>query len=381
MNIHTLEYTDNAQEWKINKLDFFNLTLLVGISGVGKTQILRSIMSLKNIAKGKSYNGVAWDVSFSNKEMDYSWKGEFEMLNERPFIENYPVDLFDDEEKIKPKLISESIYLNNTEIASRDKDEIFFEGKKMPKLSSEESLVSIFKEEDKVKGAIDGFKKIIFRDHTSREGIRLSSLDVSKIKDKYKTIEELKASDLDTISKLYWLSEEKNELFLEIKERYVDVFPQVVDVKVSPIEDDDLPLFFRESPIIHIKEKGVESWIPQNRISSGMLRTFLHISEMYLLEEGTVILIDEFENSLGVNCINTLTEDLIFENSKIQFIATSHHPYIINKIPYEYWKIVARNKGEIVTHDAKNFKLGESHHERFMNLINLQEYKQGIFNS
>jgi hypothetical protein len=81
---------------------------------------------------------------------------------------------------------------------------------------------------------------------------------------------------------------------------------------------------------------------------------------------------------LGVNCINVLTEDLIYENSRLQFIATSHHPYIINKIPYNYWKIITRKGGQIKTHDAKDFDLGASSHERFLNLVNLPQYKSGI---
>ena len=131
-------------------------------------------------------------------------------------------------------------------------------------------------------------------------------------------------------------------------------------------------------PILQFKEKGLDKWIYENRMSSGMIRTFIHISEMFLLSDGTLVLIDEFENSLGVNCIDILTEDLIFENNRLQFIVTSHHPYIINKIPYEHWKIVNRSGGKIKTFDAKDFNLGESKHERFMNLINLPQYKAGI---
>jgi len=375
MRINSVQYHDKKQEWKYSPIHFFNMTLLVGISGVGKTQILKSLISLKDIAKGKSQDGVAWEISFSNEGAEYLWEGEFELLDKNSFFENI---ISDDEEDNKPKLIKEIVKLNGKEIAKRDEKEIFFEGKKMPKLAPEESLISIFKEEENIKKAFEGFKKIIFRDHTQKEEITFRMLDFSKIKKKHKTLSDIKESDLDTILKLYCLFESQKKTFNLIKEGFTDVFPQIEDVKIEPIKDDNVPSIFSESPIIHIKEKGVNKWIPQNRISSGMLRTFLHISEMYLLNEGTVILIDEFENSLGVNCINVLTEDLMFENNNLQFIATSHHPYIINQIHYEYWKIVTRKKGEIITYDAKEFNLGESHHERFMNLINLPKYKKGI---
>jgi ABC-type sugar transport system ATPase subunit len=36
----------------VEKIFFFELTLLVGVSGVGKTQILNSINTLRNIANG-----------------------------------------------------------------------------------------------------------------------------------------------------------------------------------------------------------------------------------------------------------------------------------------------------------------------------------------
>ena len=48
-----------------------------------------------------------------------------------------------------------------------------------------------------------------------------------------------------------------------------------------------------------------------------------------LWPDGSVILIDEFENSLGVNCLDEITEDVVKESRRLQFILTSHHPYII----------------------------------------------------
>ncbi len=379
MRINSIRYRDKIDEWELSEINFFNLTLLVGISGVGKTQILESILNLKNIANGNSQNGIEWEISFTNDVDDnYIWKGEFETLEHITdsflafFLENK-------EEEAKPKILEESISLNNEIIAIRQNNEIIFQGDKMPKLSSEESLISIFKEEDSIKSAYLGFKKIVFRDHTQKEGgFRIIRQKPKDIYAEYKSFEDIRNSDLGTIQKLMCLYENQREAFNDIVENYIDVFPQIESVKLEPIADYNISSLFSDLPMLHFKEKGVEKWILQNRMSSGMLRTFLHISEMHLLSEGTVVLIDEFENSLGVNCIDVLTEDLIFENSRLQFIATSHHPYIINKIPYDYWKIITRQGGEIKTFDAKDFDLGESSHERFINLINLPQYRRGI---
>lgn len=380
MKIVSFKFNNNFQEWAFDEIHFFDLTLLVGISGVGKTQILRSINTLKSIAQGESFNGVAWDVTFITREgNEYNWKGEFnKIIQKNDLYDLIGFNIGEEVNEEKPKILHESIFKDGVQLINRDEANFFFEDKEMPKLAPYESAIYILKEENLIKSAHLSFEKIVFRDHTEKEGrISFRSWPIKKMKEKYVSIEEIKESNFDTIIKLALVYENARDVFNQIKQTFTEVFEQVEDLKVESVRDEDLALHF-EAPIIQIKEKGVEKWIPQNRISSGMLRTLMHISEMYLWSDGTVILIDEFENSLGVNCINVLTEDLIFRNVKLQFIVTSHHPYIISKIPYEYWKIVTRRGGVIKTYDAKDFDLGEdSHHDRFMNLINLPVYKDG----
>jgi len=68
-----------------------------------------------------------------------------------------------------------------------------------------------------------------------------------------------------------------------------------------------------------------------------------------------------------------LTDDLIHENKTLQFIATSHHPYIINNIPYEYWKIVTRQGGHIRICNASDYHLGKSKQDAFIQLTKILE--------
>ena len=79
MKIHSLEFIDRETDWQIEPIEFNNLTLLVGASGVGKTRILKSIGGIKSIAKGKSLNGVEWKIAFSIEDNKYFWEGKFEM--------------------------------------------------------------------------------------------------------------------------------------------------------------------------------------------------------------------------------------------------------------------------------------------------------------
>ena len=54
MKINSLKLCDTDTNWNLSKVKFKNLTLLVGASGVGKTQILESILKLRAIVRGKS---------------------------------------------------------------------------------------------------------------------------------------------------------------------------------------------------------------------------------------------------------------------------------------------------------------------------------------
>lgn len=377
MKIQSIQYKNTEQEWGFDKINFFDLTLLVGISGVGKSQILRSIYSLKKIATGASENGVRWEIDFqTSKGNTFTWKGEFENITTKD--EFLPEFIENQSEKNKPKITFEELKGVNGVIIKRDAESFLFNNKEMPKLNPNESALHILKEEHEIKEIFDNFKLIILRDHTEKEGVKQSGLSIEKLKRKYDSFDKIKESDLDTFHKLALTYEVSKETFGEISGRFIEVFPQVEDIKIEPVRENEFSNFVFEASVIQIKEKGVNKWIPHNRMSSGMLRTLIHIAEMYLWNDGTVILIDEFENSLGLNCIDVLTEDLLFDDSHIQFIATSHHPYIINKIPYQCWKIVTRKGSLIKPFDAKDFDFGKSHHDRFLSLINHPYFRQGI---
>lgn len=379
MKIQNLTYQDKALKWSLKEAEFQNLTLLVGASGVGKTQILKSIMNLKSIVDGKSLSGIKWRIEFNTLDDDsFVWSGEFENRGEMDFWDE------DDEEvkRNKPRILLEKLVINEKEIITRNKDEIFFNDAKTVKLPSQQSAIHLLKEEDLIKPAYDGFKKIIYSDQSdsTREAFRIKFSDTQKLLKKHKTLKSIQESDEDIRIKLYLAYKNSEKTFLTIKERYIDIFPQVEDIKVEPLdyEENQVPFFFKEYPFLQIKEIGVDKWIKQENISSGMFRSLMHISEIYLCSEGTVFLIDEFENSLGINCINEITNDILSSRRQMQFIVTSHHPYIINNIDYNNWKLVTRTKGVVKTQSANQFKIGNSKHDAFMQLLQLEEYQTGL---
>lgn len=378
MRIKTLKYKNHQDEWGIHEMNFSHLSLLVGVSGVGKTQILRAIMQLKRIASGYSFNsGIEWEVSFVHDQVEFFWKGKFK-LNLNTYLKaNNQVN---DGDNDLSHLSFEKLLANDQVLAEWKEGDLFFGGSIMPKLGIGKSVIEIFKAEKIIELAYRGFRNIYFRDHAqSPDWLNYDNYPfiLPNNLDEFDTVKKIRNSiHFGLLTKVTILYKQHTNLFREnIVEKFASLFSVIEDIKFV-IED-----YMNEDLIdldILFKQKGVNKWISYNRMSSGMLRVFHHICEMYLLSDDVVLLIDEFENSLGVNCIDFLTEDLLYENKRIQFIATSHHPYIINQIPYQYWKVITRRGGTIIAHDANEFNLGESSHERFMNLINLPAYKNGI---
>ena len=383
MYIKSLIYEDQSTNWKLELIEFKSLTLLVGVSGVGKTQILKALLNLKRISRGRSLNGLKWEVEFkSSTGHDYKWCGAFE---NKGFISEIISEFLDDEEdeKNKPYINNEQLFIDGALIVDRNRDGIIFNGTKTVKLSQQESVISLLKEEDQIKDIHEDFNKILF-DNNAGDSSRLSRLnfdsDIESKTKKHTSLQDIRNSDEHIKIKLCLLYKNQKKSFKEIVNAFVDIFPHVEDVKIEPISDNNkkIPIYFRESPFIQIKEKNVSNWIDEFKMSSGMLRTLMHVSELYLCADNTVILIDEFENSLGINCINQVIRSILESERNLQFIITSHHPYIINDMDFSHWKIVTR-KGSIVTAtDAEKFGIGKSKHQAFTQLANLTAYSEGI---
>lgn len=104
----------------------------------------------------------------------------------------------------------------------------------------------------------------------------------------------------------------------------------------------------------------------------------LAVDKNTTLHPYSLVLIDEFENGLGVNCIDTLCELMLSERNDLQLIITSHHPKIINAIDKEKWKIIERDGSVIRNRISQELGIGNSQHDAYFNLINRWEFEGKI---
>jgi hypothetical protein len=383
VRINSLQYIDNTIDWWLSETAFSDLTLLVGVSGVGKTMILDTIWRLKEIANGKSYSGVSWEVSFTVRDgRAYKWSGRYAELS-KPRRTGWHSNAATDKQGEESDLGSEELTLVGQDgaqdkIIERGPWGTTLSGNPTPRVPSSESALRFFREEETVKPASEAFRQVIrsepFLDPKRDDGMSAYEFDLLW-KDGV-SFEDLMRPELRTMEKAALAYRHHPAKFNEIKKRFFDVFDQVEDLAFDVPPTAAASTY--EYPVLKIRERGVKNWIWHGDISSGMLKTFIHISEMFLWPKGTVVLIDEFENSLGINCIETLTEQ-IQEDRGLQFIVTSHHPYIINNISPRHWKLVTRKANAVSARDVTDLRINPSSRQKaFLQLINLEEYREGI---
>lgn len=385
MRIKQFTYRNKEQGWQINPVRFADtdLTLLVGVSGAGKTQLLEALWLLKMISVGHSIAGAEWDITFStHDDVTYRWEGAFAESNSEPtFVKEFYAITEADRPKTPirfEKLCQEGV---PTPIIERNESLILFGTVATPKLFPAASAIELLREEEQITPVYKAFERI-FRDKTATLTTMVESYPAH--------VTKVVSSSTNFLPKVYknkinvhldlelaWAYQHNQEKFSRIKDSFINLFPQVEAVKIEPrlINFGNLPV---STFPITIKEK-YSGWLHQSQLSAGMLKALTFISQVYLLPRGSVMLIDEFENSLGVNCIDVL-EELPYQKSGIQFIITSHHPYIISHIPINHWKIVTRKGGDITVHEAAEFERlsNRSLHDNFTRLLNTKAYTQGI---
>ncbi len=111
-----------------------------------------------------------------------------------------------------------------------------------------------------------------------------------------------------------------------------------------------------------------------------MQKIFLLALDIFLMPDGGIILIDEYENSLGINALN-IFPDLIYDtNINCQYLISSHHPYIINRVPIEDWLVFNRKGTFVRIKSGKELKdkYSKSNQQNFIKLINDPFYTEGI---
>lgn len=374
MRLFSYEYQDtNGPGWKFSPIEFGKINLLVGDSATGKTRVLNTIFNLGRFVASKEFKSGYWNIKFQHKEQVYRWILESFEKDEDQIISQEKLFLVDNEEKEVP-------------IVLRDKDKFIFMSNELPKLSPDETSISMLKEEKIIRPVFNAFSNIKKRRffHDALQKVSEYQPIPPKVIDKMESNKDklkLFNFDLNLNVNLYFLSKYFKNDFNEIRDYFKKIFPFVNEVSIldfsKVFQKIALPGY---TPIFCIKEKTSKEWIPISELSSGMQKVLLILTDIYLMPSDSIYIIDEYENSLGLSAIEFLPTFLLDHENDIQFFITSHHPYMINTIPVKDWYVFHRKGTDVKVKFGQELvdKFSKSKQQAFIQLINDPFYVEGV---
>ena len=375
MYINWIEYESKTSGQKIKHVEFNRLNLLVGASAAGKTSILRVISKfIMAISLGHSIKEKCkFKISFSVADRIFDVPALKEYLWE---IETKEEDVLSAEDTSACPILREKLQelSSGNIIIDRQEAKIYIAGyENIPQISKTQSTIFIFRENNPFNIIVDDM----------RSSLTLYNQNSAFYSVSHKMLEQLKriiqdANDNGQPLRWHYVTQNKFpvSLFIYIVkntnrskfdaflEDLQDIFPEIEDVHLNQYSSDNGDYY------LSIKQKG--HMILQPDISSGVMRTIYILACIHFCEPSSVVLFDELENSLGVNCLDEMVERIIQKSAKkqMQFLLTSHHPYIINQLPTNSWLVVSQKDGIIDSKKASDLGLGKMKQDNFFDLIN-----------
>lgn len=368
MFIRSFEFEDLRTGWKLERTDLDRLNLLVGNSGVGKTKILRSLLEVAALTTIPSERAIAWTLDLELGGHSYRWSGRsgLGLRYTRPGL----ADTFQATHVVS----DEHLLVDDTSLVTRDGAGFFFKNALLPHLSPDLSALRLLSAEPSIAPLVGALQRIApslwLPPDPVRSDLEASDHPVEKFADLQAISHRHSLLELALILHVHF-----PEKWQQIESTFCSIFPSVESIRVARDHNDDGDSLLA----LELHERSASAPIRHAELSSGMLHTLSLLITLTVASDGSVVLIDEFENSLGANCMPDVVR---FLNTRpdLQFILTSHHPYVINNLPIATWKLV-RRRGSIVSvtpaHDIPALQ-GASHHQAFVRLINAPEYEEGI---
>ncbi len=372
--ISSYYYRDaEAEAWEFEESSFDRINLLVGASGSGKTRFLNTLFNIANtVVQGTPFRIGQWRLSVSTEAYEYQW--EYEGTGDIS-IATKPRELRINRDIVKRKQIKGNA--DYEMVVDRRSEDFIFSGSKLPKLQKDRLSITLLKEEEAISPLYDVFAKVQRRSFHA-EGL----LDAQAIialspeviqKATAEGLEGLWKGEYPLNAKLFFLKNSFPSLYELAVETFRGVFTTITDCDVQEMKNPRVRIDTRGIlPAFFIKEKGVNRWVPLQELSSGMQKVLLIVTDILTLPRGSIYLIDEYENSLGVNAIDFLPQFIVDHGENIQFFITTHHPYLINSMPMKNWRVFRRVGSKVSIKPGSEFeeKYGKSKQRAFTQLIN-----------
>ena len=360
-------------QWSFSETLFEKTNLLVGASGTGKTRFLSALFNIAKAVVQREFLLATFQMTIVIDNYEYRWdyKGGRDSESHKNIIT----------ENVIRKPVNADTGEKEDMLIERNPDSFKFHDHILPKLSLDIPGIALLKEEELLSPLYKAFAKGKKRD-LQNQGVMHAmvlqniSVDEEKLFEKKRNLNDLWRKQYTVSTNMYFLEKYFPKYYKIAVDSFKNIFPSITDAKIEKAPTSPASIV----PVSFVKEKGVEEWIGFDQLSSGMQKAFLIIIDILILPDDSFYMIDEYENSLGVNAIDFLPAFLIEHGGNSQYFITTHHPYLINNMPIKHWRVFNR-KGSTVT--IKNGidlqeRYGKSKQKAFIQLINDPYYSEGI---
>ncbi len=367
--ISSYYYRDpQPEEWEFEETELNNVNLIVGASGSGKTRYLNTIFNISSsIVHGQQFRAGYWKLTIKTEKYEYLWEYDGVRINGKDQIEK---------ELVKRKRVDSQEDFKI--LIDRTPKDFRFCGTKLPKLQHDRPGITLLKEEEKISPLYETFSKVkrkSFHDEGLKEAFDLQNvtpelIQLSKSKD---GIGALWKQQTSLSAKMFLLKENSPQDYKLAVDTFKQIFTSIKKCDVQILNNLHRSIQAQGViPVFLIKEEKTDREIPLYELSSGMQKVLLIIADIITLPKGSIYMIDEYENSLGINAIDFLPEFLGAHGTNTQFFITTHHPYLINNMPMKNWRVFSRDGSKVSIKSGAKLaeKYGKSKQQAFVQLIN-----------
>src|SRR5262249_13156149 len=282
MKITSFSFTDLKTKWTLEEMSFDAFNLLVGVSGAGKTKIVEALKRVcaATLRSGEAPPDCVWALAFEHENVAYRWEARTRTSDsESPGVGKSPL----------PSFLMERVTADQKPLIDRAEEHFTYGEKSLPKLKSSETAILLLEDEPSLLPIRDAFRSVMFSEAVRPEETELSDGQVdgpgSGIHQPAKNLGLLRSALVVGNSALYGglvtysgyvMQETLPDDWKKLQGAYCAIFPGVTEIGVERVR---LPAS-RSKFLLRIREAGCGDWIPQDRISSGMLRTLAHLIEL-----------------------------------------------------------------------------------------------------
>lgn len=336
------KYKNN--EWEIKNgadetslLQLYSINLIVGKNATGKSNTILVIDTLADLISGIHepkefvYDTAEYEVVFMNGHTKYEYSLAFKDGN----------------------VLNETLDIDGRRMIDREKGVIYYElaGVMMP-FKTDETMLAVAKRDSIQHSYLDPL-------HEWGKQLRCYEFGSTMGKTRLeKDAQDIKTVDVKDSKKVVATFLHGQILDKEFPQRILKDL-QDLNYAVNKIDAKALKAPVLEGVGLSIEEVGLMDYTDQVEMSSGLFRALSLLIQMeyaILVDRPQCILIDDIGEGLDYDRSWKLIEMIIkkAEASKMQVIMTTNDRFVMNKVPIQYWQVIARDKKGIRFYNQEN---------------------------